>query len=545
MAPLRSRANRNQGDDETSILKGLPIRQWRLTEEKIGPPVEVKPDLGKQIFPELPLPRDFHLLPEISQQLLRKARAGQIYHSPTPVINGKDDKSKAGSKDAEGVFVSKKWTLVPRDKEAEEPTYLAKRRKGLPATFGAGVVNLVPQTSYRTTKVKKYDADGKLHVYEVLAPEGQQVEGEIVAEDEAAKAAPVEPIAAAPGTIVEGIGVVNEQGIVVSNDLLVPTPPRRKPPPPRRKPKKGPGRGKKKVLFEGAEAGEGANSDGTASGLLNLPGIASERAADSAAPSSQGDTPMLDAGDDDEGSGSEGEEGEDGDENREEGELSPSPEPDKPIPESKIPANLHLESSSSLPAEVKEENKDDDTVMMERAVEDEHKQEQQQQLQNEESTNNEIIANGEDYPDPPSKPSPEIEPKSTSHLPTAPEPSESSSVALAASQASSSEAPTAVPTNNADDPRPLLPVVEAKMVETAPPETPSVSVPPEPEPVHMVNAAGGLPASLEKSKTPEVKAEADTEVKKDKDGDVDLLKTLEVTAEQAAQMEETKEGISG
>jgi hypothetical protein len=301
------------------------------------------------------------MLPEISQQLLRKARAGQIYHSPVPATNGKEDKSKSGSKEADGVFVSKKWTLVARDQEAEEPTFLAKRRKGLPPTFGVGLSALVPQTSYRTTKVKKYDAEGKMHVYEVLAPEGQQVEGEIVAEDEAAKAVPVEPVAAAPGTIVEGVGVVNEQGIVVSNDLLQPTPPRRKPPPPRRKPKKGPGRGKKKVLFEG---GDTTNNNGeAASGLLNVPGIATERAADSAAPSSQGDTPMPDAGDDDDGSGSEGEEGEDGEDGREEGELSPTPEPEKAG--ASISSERNTEATAAAPAqavEVKEEHKEDDVM---------------------------------------------------------------------------------------------------------------------------------------------------------------------------------------
>ena len=306
------------------------------------------------------------MYPEISQKLLRRARQGHIFHNPTTTTTGKDDKSKTAAQEAEGGFRSKKWTIVERDQEVEEPTYLAKRRKGLPPVFGAAIANLNPQTSYRTTKVKKYDADGKLHVYEVLAPEGQQVEGEIVAEDEAAQAAPVEPVAAAPGTIVEGVGVVNEHGVVVSNDLLLPTPPRRKPPPPRRKPKKGPGRGKKKVIFDGdaAAAGEGTS----AGGLLNVPGIAAEQATDSAQPSSQADTPMPDAGDDDEGSGSEGEEGEDGDEGREEGELSPSPEPEKAPttePTSEPPAAGNEPLPAPVPTtEVKEEQKDEQDAVM-------------------------------------------------------------------------------------------------------------------------------------------------------------------------------------
>jgi hypothetical protein len=281
------------------------------------------------------------------------------------VTNGKDDKNKSAKEQAEGGFVSKKWTLVARDQEAEEPSYLAKRRKGLPPVFGANVVNLNPQTNYRTTKVKKYDADGKLHVYEVLAPEGQQVEGEVVADDEAAKAAPVEPVSAAPGTVVEGVGVVNEHGVVVSNDLLLPTPPRRKPPPPRRKPKKGPGRGRKKVIFTDGEnaSGEGA----AASGLLNVPGIAADRATDSAQPSSQADTPMPDAGDEDGESGSEGEEDGDGDgdDGREEGELSPTPEPEIAITQPTSEAALANVEESNRPVpttEVKEEQGDDDAM---------------------------------------------------------------------------------------------------------------------------------------------------------------------------------------
>lgn len=288
------------------------------------------------------------------------------------MTNGKDDKNKSAKElQAEGGFVSKKWTLVARDQEAEEPSYLAKRRKGLPPVFGANVVNLIPQTNYRTTKVKKYDAEGKLHVYEVLAPEGQQLENEVVADDEAAKAAPVEPVSAAPGTVVEGVGIVNEHGVVVSNDLLLPTPQRRKPPPPRRKPKKGPGRGRKKVIFTDGETASGEGR-AAASGLLNVPGIAADRATDSAQPSSQADTPMPDAGDDDGESESDGDDG-DGEDGREEGELSPTPEPEiattastQPTSEAAL-ANVE-ESNRPVPTtEVKEEQRDDETMAVDPA----------------------------------------------------------------------------------------------------------------------------------------------------------------------------------
>lgn len=273
------------------------------------------------------MPRDSHLLPEVSQQLLRAARAGRIYRPPTPP-NDYDEKDNPPEeeevKEIQQGFVAKKWSLVPRHLEEPEREHLAKRRKGLPPTWGGGALGpLAPQTAFRKTKVRKFDAEGNAHIYEVLAPEGQKIEGEVVEEDEALKSAPVET-AVAPGTVVEGVGIVNAEGVVVANDLLQPTPTRKKPPPPRRKPKRGPGRGRKKVTFPDA----GTAGLGTPSNMLSVTGTtASDAASESAVPSTQGDTPMHDAQDGDEDET--GSEGEDGDEDgREEGELSPTPEPE-------------------------------------------------------------------------------------------------------------------------------------------------------------------------------------------------------------------------
>lgn len=272
------------------------------------------------------MPRDSHLLPEVSQQLLRAARAGRIYRPPTPPI---DDDEKENPTEEEEIketqqgFFAKKWSLVPRHLEEPEREHLAKRRKGLPPPWGGPALGpLAPQTAFRKTKVRKFDAEGNAHIYEVLAPEGQMIDGEVIEEDEGLKSAPVET-AVAPGTVVEGVGVVNAEGVVVANDLLQPTPPKKKPPPPRRKPKRGPGRGKKKVTFPDTRAA----GLGTPNILQATGTTASDAASESAVPSTQGDTPMPDAqdGDEDE-SGSEGEEGdEDG---REDGELSPTPEPE-------------------------------------------------------------------------------------------------------------------------------------------------------------------------------------------------------------------------
>ncbi|TID17011.1 hypothetical protein E2P81_ATG09570 [Venturia nashicola] len=327
MAPLRNRSNRTQGEDDASVMKGLPVRQWRQTETLIGPPPETQTQFGKQRWPEWPMPRDSHQLPEVSQQLLRAARAGRIYRPPTPV-HDEDEKDippdEEEVKEVQTGFIAKKWSVLPRHLEEPEREHLAKRRKGLPATLSGGALGpFASQTAFRKTKVRKFDAEGIAHIYEVLAPEGQKIEGEIIEEDETLKSAPIET-AVAPGTVVEGVGVVNAEGVVVATDLLQPTPTRKKPPPPRRKPKRGPGRGKKKVTFpDSGSAGIGATSS-----MSNAPGTAAaDAASESAVPSTQGDTPMPDAQDgEDDDSGSDGEEGdEDG---REEGELSQTPEPD-------------------------------------------------------------------------------------------------------------------------------------------------------------------------------------------------------------------------
>ncbi|KAF2397378.1 hypothetical protein EJ06DRAFT_457262, partial [Trichodelitschia bisporula] len=128
------RQNRTQADDDT-ILKGLPIRQWRESEATIGaPPPDPTPSTHKAPWPELPMPRDSHLLPEVSQQLLRAARAGRIYKPPSPP--GDDDPLDPPPEDEKDTepprgFTAKRWAAVPRHLEESEQEYLAKRRRGL------------------------------------------------------------------------------------------------------------------------------------------------------------------------------------------------------------------------------------------------------------------------------------------------------------------------------------------------------------------------------------------------------------------------------
>lgn len=209
------------------------------------------------------------------------------------------------SKEVQTGFTVKKYVKIARHLEVPEPEYLAKRRKGLPSQYANGQV---AQPALRETKIKKLDAEGNIAVYKVLVPEGQAVEGEVQPTDAAIEVAPA---TAAPGTIVEGLGVVNAEGVVVANDILQQTPPRRRPPPPKKKVKRaGPGRGKKKVVF--AEGAMDQEMQVSTPGNDLLAGIKREEG--SVAMSDGGDTPMADAGgDDDEGSGEEGSDDEDQD----------------------------------------------------------------------------------------------------------------------------------------------------------------------------------------------------------------------------------------
>ncbi|KAI9652807.1 MAG: hypothetical protein M1821_007805 [Bathelium mastoideum] len=371
-----NRSGRTQIDHD--VFEGLPIRQWRTTEGHIGPPVAAEPIVNKHAWPELPMPRDSHLLSPMSQQLLRAARAPWLFKSNT---NKEDEGKENGDEDEEVKepargFVAKKWSQVPRHLEEPDHEFLAKRRKGLPSPYSSEANHtVIPAGPSRKTKVRKTDADGNVTVWEVLVPEGQTVEGEII-EDEATLEEAVAPVAAAPGTVVEGVGVVNADGVVVASDLVQPTPPRRRPPPPRRKPKKGPGRGKKKVQFTGAEgAAAGAVGEvgiGRAPGSAEDLGAQLQAAAAEGAVAADGEAEMADAqeGDEEDDEGEEGEEGEEGDddEDREEGELSPTPQeatsgPAGPAPsdtqKSTEVAPVEPELTQVAPEEVQESSRHD------------------------------------------------------------------------------------------------------------------------------------------------------------------------------------------
>jgi hypothetical protein len=174
------------------------------------------------------MPKDSHLLPQHSQDLLRAARSGRIYKRPAPVeeeeadpdpiLGEKPEKKDDDLKDRG--FTAKAWKALPRHMEGAEIEYLAKRRRGL-ITVASKAASVAP-TLTKTT-VKRIDAAGNEYVQNVVASHGQQVEGQIISQ-----------------TVIPDLNAEPVDQFVVQ-----PTPPKRKGPVPRKKPK-GPGRGRKK-----------------------------------------------------------------------------------------------------------------------------------------------------------------------------------------------------------------------------------------------------------------------------------------------------------
>jgi hypothetical protein len=231
------------------------------------------------------MPRDSQLLPPTSRALLRAARAGCIYIRQGIRAADDEEKSVADPEDpaaaanvADRSFTTRKWMALPKHLEPAEVEYLAKRRPGLPSLYGATAGtdgSSAASGPMRRTKFKKVDPDtGNISIYEAWVPEGHRIEGEITGDVQTIaeqSEVPVKPEAPAPGTIVEGVGVVNAEGVVVAEagSAAVMTPPKRRPPPPKRK-GKGIGKGrKKKVMFAPGEGADAATVHGVGSGSGN------------------------------------------------------------------------------------------------------------------------------------------------------------------------------------------------------------------------------------------------------------------------------------
>ncbi|KAF2225261.1 hypothetical protein BDZ85DRAFT_259911 [Elsinoe ampelina] len=358
MAPFRPSGRSNRSGritTENDPFEGLPVRQWRQTEGIFGlPPPEAAPQDNNCVYPELPMPKDSNLLSEFTQRILREARKPRFAKRKSePAEQEKvDDDEEPKERPVQVGWAAKKWSQTPRHAETPDREYLAKRRKGLTSTYVEAPV-VVPQVATRTAKVRKLDAAGNATVYEVIVAEGQVVEGEVKDEDVSMVDAPT----LAPGTVVEGIGVANAEGQVVANDLLQPTPnKRRKPPPPKRK--GGPGRGKKKVMFQPAPANGEAAAPATGAAP---PTTANGTDTPASAPTGSEHEGTHAEGDDEDGDdGDEGEDGDDDGEDREDGEVSGDETPvvqgsgqDTPttVPASQPASTTATESLSAAPVE--------------------------------------------------------------------------------------------------------------------------------------------------------------------------------------------------
>ncbi|KAE9370596.1 hypothetical protein N431DRAFT_468632 [Stipitochalara longipes BDJ] len=321
------RPNRSSHVDH-DLLEGLPVRHWRRGDVTVAPPATQENTTSQNDIwaVELPhgMPKDSHLLPQHSQDLLRAARSGRIYKRPAPleeeeadveaVLGDKPEKKDDDTK--ERGFTAKAWKQIPRHMEGPDIDYLAKRRKGL-VTITARVA---PPTSTLTKNtVKRIDAAGNEYVQDVIVPHGQKVEGEVISQTVVPdpSAAAVDPFAVHQVT------------------------PARSKKSSKKKSKGAAGRGRKKkaaaptsvpasMHLEGAApVAEGAN------GTVSADGVKSENETGTT-PANNEDTEMGDgsmAASDDDEDGEDGDDGED-DEGSVDNQNSPSkpPRPTSPVP---------------------------------------------------------------------------------------------------------------------------------------------------------------------------------------------------------------------
>lgn len=289
------------------------------------------------------MPRDSHLLAPTSRALLRAARAGCIYIRPAPKQPHQETKEPTTDGEeqqsmhmADRSFTARKWTAVPRHLEPAEVEFLAKRRPGLPSLYGASVMGIDGSgeagAPMRRTRFKKVDpTTGNISIYEAWVPEGHRIEGEITENAQSIASAnsevTVTPETPAPGTVVDGVGVANSEGVVIAEagSAAVMTPPKRRPPPPKRK-GKGIGRGRrKKVMFAPGEGADASTVHGAGPGAVD--GAAGDHVKVEGADASHASIDQSGQDDEEEEDGDEGEES-DGDES-----MMDTKTPETPLPQ--------------------------------------------------------------------------------------------------------------------------------------------------------------------------------------------------------------------
>jgi hypothetical protein len=231
--PHNRRQNRT-GYVDHDIFEGLPVRHWRRDYVTVAPPPPQEHNTAADDpwAVELPhgMPKDSHLLAQHSQDLLRAARSGRPTKRPAPVEEeeayteaalGEKPEKKEDEPKNRG-FLAKAWKQIPRHLEGSDTEYLAKRRKGVTTVTKAS-----PSTAVTLTKatVKRLDAAGNEYIQDVVVPQGQQIEGQIIAQT----------VISDPSTRTSSGGL-----------LAQPTPSRRKGPP--KKKSKGTGKRKSKKI---------------------------------------------------------------------------------------------------------------------------------------------------------------------------------------------------------------------------------------------------------------------------------------------------------
>ncbi|PPJ59781.1 hypothetical protein CBER1_04339 [Cercospora berteroae] len=348
--PGRSnRSGRSNADND--VFEGLPVKQWTQAFAKVSlaPPVSEIEASKDDKWGEPPMPRDFQLLTPWTQHLLRLARSGKVGTKRKQDADADDDKpddevaeedTKPTSNSDDRGYVAKKWKPVPEhslEPEHKHFNFLAKRRRGLPSLYGPDLQ--LASVPMRKTKVQKADANGEIAVYEVLVPEGQTIEGEIAESTELADA---KPVLAAPGTVIEGVGVANEEGVMVAEHLK-PSMPRRNRPPPKKK--GGPGRGKKRVTFTNPDGSTYTAIVPNATKIVPQPGQTikhvakgEEATADVSVEEAARNAAQRHDENGEEGSGDDDEEGDEDDDDREDGELSDEDDDDAPATGAQTPA---------------------------------------------------------------------------------------------------------------------------------------------------------------------------------------------------------------
>jgi hypothetical protein len=252
-------------------------------------------------------------------------------------------------------YLAKKWKPVPEallEPEHKHFEFLAKRRKGLPSLYGPEQSAGVP-VPMRNTKVQRANAEGEVFIYQVLVPEGQVLQGEI------SEANPEQPeakvITPGPGSVIEGLGIANDEGVVVAEHLkpTVTAAPRRNRPPPKKK--GGPGRGKKRVTFTNPDGSTYTTVVPNATKIVPQPGQTVKHVAkgEEATADVSAEQAAAQRKDDDGEEGEEGEGSDDGDDDgdddddddgREEGELSEDDAPRSTANATPVPSEKKAES---------------------------------------------------------------------------------------------------------------------------------------------------------------------------------------------------------